>query len=257
MSSIETNNIKVPPPKPFRRRLSFKTKPSSTLESPANSTTFGSGFNSVRGSIRRFRRVSTTANGASSTPDSNQNVNNDPNLTQEQTTASSSTNVQSPTFPSFQRIREQTSRLKDINLTQKLAELTAAVQEMGNETVELGCLAKEAVVERLKKRKEEPSFNGLSSPHNLSSKNVAGINIFGAPLITAVRLTRIEKDINQIENDPYRYWLPAVMVRCIEFLDMYGLEEIGLYRIPGGMLTVARMKNIFDSGMYFKLFADL
>src|SRR6266496_1202933 len=101
MSSIETNNIKVPPPKPFRRRLSFRTKPSS--EAPTNSSsTLGNGFNSVRGSIRRFRRVSTTANGTSST---NQNVNNDPNLTQEQATASSSTSVQSPTFPSFQRFR--------------------------------------------------------------------------------------------------------------------------------------------------------
>ncbi|CAB4391742.1 RhoGAP-domain-containing protein [Rhizophagus irregularis] len=238
MSSSETNNIKVPPPKPFRRRLSFRTKPSS--ESPANSTnTLGNGFNSVRGSIRRLRRVSTTANSASNT---NQNVNNDPNSTQEQASTSSSTNLQSPTFPSFQRFREQTSRLKDINITQKIAEFTATVQEMGNETVELGCLAKEAVVERLKKKKEEPSSNGLS---NSNSKNVAGINIFGAPLITAVRLTRIEKDI---ENDPSRYWLPAVMVRCIEFLDIYGLEEIGLYRIPGSTLTVARMKNIFDSG---------
>ncbi|RGB44127.1 Rho GTPase activation protein [Rhizophagus diaphanus] len=237
MSSSETNNIKVPPPKPFRRRLSFRTKPSS--ESPANSTnTLGNGFNSVRGSIRRLRRVSTTANGVSNT---NQNVNNDPNSTQEQASTSSSTNLQSPTFPSFQRFREQTSRLKDINITQKIAEFTATVQEMGNETVELGCLAKEAVVERLKKKKEEPS-NGLS---NSNSKNIAGINIFGAPLITAVRLTRIEKDI---ENDPSRYWLPAVMVRCIEFLDIYGLEEIGLYRIPGSMLTVTRMKNIFDSG---------
>uniref|UniRef100_A0A1D1YNC8 Putative Rho-type GTPase-activating protein 2 n=1 Tax=Anthurium amnicola TaxID=1678845 RepID=A0A1D1YNC8_9ARAE len=241
MSSLETNNIKVPPPKPFRRRLSFRTKPSS--ETPTNSTsTLGNGLNSVRGSIRRFRRVSTTANNASST---NQNVDNDPNLTQEQVTTTSSTNAQPPAFPSFQRFREQTSRLKDINLTQKIAEFTATVQEMGSETVELGCLAKEAVVERLKKKKEEPSSNGLA---NSSPKNFAGTNIFGSPLTTAVRLTRIEKDINQIENDPYRYWLPAVMVRCFEFLDMYGLEEIGLYRIPGGTLTVTRMKNIFDSG---------
>jgi hypothetical protein len=139
MSSIETNNIKVPPPKPFRRRLSFRTKPSSSPEPSTNSAnTLGSGFNSVRGSIRRLRRVSTTANGTS-----NQEANNDPNLTQEQAATS-------PTFPSFQRFREQTSRLKEINLTQKIAEITAVV----NETVEIGNLAKEAVVERWKKRKE-------------------------------------------------------------------------------------------------------
>ncbi|CAI2176519.1 4715_t:CDS:2 [Funneliformis geosporum] len=224
MSSIETNITKVPPQKPFRRRLSFKTKSLSSPESDsAVSTTLGNGFNSVRGSIRRFRRVSNTLTGASSTPTLNQSDINDSNLTQqEQAQTSSSTNLQSPTFSSFQRLqtlasmaREQTSRLKDIDLT-------AAVQEMGSEIgkkgFELGSLAKEVVVERWKKRKE------------------------------AVKLTRIEKDINQIKNDPFRYWLPAIMVRCIEFLDKYGLEEVGLYRIPGSMLTVTRMRNIFNSG---------
>ncbi|CAI2175269.1 6087_t:CDS:2 [Funneliformis geosporum] len=253
MSSIETNITKVPPQKPFRRRLSFKTKSLSSPESDsAVSTTLGNGFNSVRGSIRRFRRVSNTLTGASSTPTLNQSDINDSNLTQqEQAQTSSSTNLQSPTFSSFQRLqtlasmaREQTSRLKDIDLT-------AAVQEMGSEIgkkgFELGSLAKEVVVERWKKRKEEPP-NELMSPINSKSDNITCMNIFGESLVIAVKLTRIEKDINQIKNDPFRYWLPAIMVRCIEFLDKYGLEEVGLYRIPGSMLTVTRMRNIFNSG---------
>ncbi|CAG8765948.1 16271_t:CDS:2, partial [Acaulospora morrowiae] len=47
---------------------------------------------------------------------------------------------------------------------------------------------------------------------------------------------------------PFRYWLPAVAVRCIEFLDKYGLEEIGIYRIPGIRTTELRIRDIFNSG---------
>ncbi|CAG8548030.1 2542_t:CDS:10 [Funneliformis mosseae] len=252
MSSIETNITKVPPQKPFRRRLSFKTKSLSSPESDsAGSTTLGSGFNTVRGSIRRFRRVSNTLNGTSSTPTLNHIDNNDTNSTQEQAKTSSSTNLQSPTFPSFQRLqtlasmaREQTSRFKDIDLTAAVQEMSS---EIGKKGVELGSLAKEVVVERWKKRKEELP-NEFTSPGNSKSDNVTCMNIFGESLATAVKLTRIEKDISQIKNDPSRYWLPAIMVRCIEFLDKYGLEEVGLYRIPGSTLTVTRMRNIFNSG---------
>ncbi|CAG8791595.1 18272_t:CDS:2, partial [Acaulospora morrowiae] len=117
--------------------------------------------------------------------------------------------------------REQTSRLKEINITQKRADLTAAVQEMGTELgkkgAEFGNMAKDAV-DRWKKRKEENPSTGPHL-HSGNSKGATDINIFGAPLKTAVILTRIEKDTKQIYKDPFRYWLPAVAVRCIEFLD--------------------------------------
>ncbi|RHZ51233.1 hypothetical protein Glove_481g89 [Diversispora epigaea] len=231
MSSIETNGNKTPPSKPLSRKLS---KPESVTYSDSVDTN-GSILNSVRGSIRRFRRTSGATAALNSNPDS----------------LSSNTHI--PTFP-FSRFqstianiaREQTSRLKDINISQKTADLTAIVQEMGTELgkkgVEFGSMTKDAV-DRWKKRKDFPSSSLTGS-----SKNVTGVKIFGAPLKTAVISTRIEKDIKQIQKDTSRYWLPTVIVRCIEFLDKYGLDEIGIYRIPGSVLTVSRIRGIFDSG---------
>ncbi|CAG8496702.1 649_t:CDS:2 [Diversispora eburnea] len=229
MSSIEINSNKTPPSKPLSRKLS---KPDSVTYSDSVDTN-GSILNSVRGSIRRFRRTSGATTALNSKPDP----------------LSSNTHI--PTFSRFQSTianiaREQTSRLKDINISQKTADLTAIVQEMGTELgkkgVEFGSMTKDAV-DKWKKRKDFPSSNFLES-----SKNVTGVKIFGAPLKTAVISTRIEKDIEQIQKDTSRYWLPTVIVRCIEFLDKYGLDEIGIYRIPGSVLTVSRIRSIFDYG---------
>ncbi|CAG8688983.1 13178_t:CDS:2 [Cetraspora pellucida] len=244
MSSIETNNGKgFPPAKPFRRRLSFRTKPT-----PVPEPISISGFNSVRGSIRRFRRVS----GSVSSAQTSSNSTTDP-----ATISQSTSNSQSPTFPSFPRLYNIASiarELREINLSQRTADLTAAVTEMGVEIgkkgVEFGSMAREVVVDRWKKRKEDPSSNsGLLNAKRFITRET----IFGAPLKIAVTLTRVEKDIKQSYKDPSRYWVPALVLRCIEFLDVNGLEEIGIYRIPGSVTAVQRMRNIFNSGLDLNL----
>ncbi|CAG8774018.1 12521_t:CDS:2, partial [Racocetra fulgida] len=167
-------------------------------------------------SIRRFRRVS----GSVSSAQTSSNSTTDP-----ATISQSTSNSQSPTLPSFPRLYNIASiarELKEINLSQKTADLTAAVTEMGVELgkkgVELGSLARDAVVDRWKKRKEDPSANnGLLNAKRFITRE----NIFGAPLKTAVTLTRVEKDMKQIYKDPSRYWVPAVVLRCIEFLDVH------------------------------------
>ncbi|CAG8676703.1 6466_t:CDS:2, partial [Dentiscutata heterogama] len=224
MSSIETNNGKgFPSAKQFRRRLSFRNKPT-----PVPEPISINGLNSVRGSIRRFRRVS----GSVSSAQTSSNSTTDPtNIDQ------STSNSQSPTFPSFPRLYNIASiarEFKEINLSQKTADLTAAVTEMGVELgkkgAELSSMAKDvvkdAVVDRWKKRKEDSSSNSILSTKRFISRE----NIFGAPLKTAVTLTRVEKDMKQIYKDPSRYWVPALVLRCIEFLDIHGLEEVGIYR---------------------------
>ncbi|CAG8661748.1 19602_t:CDS:2 [Gigaspora margarita] len=244
MSSIEANNGKgFPSAKPFRRRLSFRTKPT-----PVPEPISINGLNSVRGSIRRFRRVSGSVSSAQT---SSTSTTDSTNINQ------STSNSQSPTFPSFPRIYNIASiarELKDINISQKTADLTAAVTEMsvelGKKGAELSNMAKDAVVDRWKKRKEDSSSNNsLLNAKRFISKET----IFGAPLKIAVTLTRVEKDIKQIYKDPTRYWVPALVLRCIEFLDIYGLEEVGLYRIPGSMSTVQRMRGIFNSGLDLNL----
>lgn len=62
--------------------------------------------------------------------------------------------------------------------------------------------------------------------------------IFGIPLEVAVRLSKISATTG----------VPAVISRCIEYLDIMGVEEVGLYRVPGSTSNVARLKAMFDHG---------
>ncbi|KAL7749926.1 hypothetical protein RI367_004802 [Sorochytrium milnesiophthora] len=62
--------------------------------------------------------------------------------------------------------------------------------------------------------------------------------IFGSPLAEAVDNSRIDENCA----------LPAVVIRCIEYLDGRGLHEVGLYRISGSATAVAHLKAIFDQG---------
>lgn len=63
-------------------------------------------------------------------------------------------------------------------------------------------------------------------------------HIFGLPLEDAVRLSKISATTG----------VPAVISRCIEYLDIMGVEEVGLYRVPGSTSNVARLKAMFDHG---------
>lgn len=135
MSSVEDNSDKTPPSKPSSRKLF--TPESITCSDSENSN--GSILNSVRG---RFRRASSATTSNPDLPPSN---------------------THNPTFH-FSRLqstianiaREQTSRLKEMNISQKTADLTAIVQEMGTELGKkgagLGNMTKDAV-DRWKKRK--------------------------------------------------------------------------------------------------------
>ncbi|RKP36058.1 Rho GTPase activation protein, partial [Dimargaris cristalligena] len=47
--------------------------------------------------------------------------------------------------------------------------------------------------------------------------------VFGTEIAVAAEATQLDDGLP----------LPAVVIRCIEYLDDQGLYEIGLYRIPG------------------------
>ena len=65
-----------------------------------------------------------------------------------------------------------------------------------------------------------------------------GGRVFGLPLEDAVRISKISASTG----------VPAVVTRCIEYLDIMGIEEVGLYRVPGSTTSVNRLKAMFDSG---------
>ncbi|GJJ06425.1 hypothetical protein Clacol_000616 [Clathrus columnatus] len=53
------------------------------------------------------------------------------------------------------------------------------------------------------------------------------------------------------ENDPLATrMIPALIYRCVQHLYKWGLEEEGLFRIPGRAGHAARLRNDFDGGTY-------
>ncbi|KNE62229.1 hypothetical protein AMAG_07469 [Allomyces macrogynus ATCC 38327] len=68
--------------------------------------------------------------------------------------------------------------------------------------------------------------------------------VFGRPLQDAVEASMIDPSCP----------LPAVVIRCIEFLESHGMSEIGLYRIPGSTSAVSKLKGIYDAGLDLDLF---
>ncbi|KAI8993514.1 Rho GTPase activation protein [Pilobolus umbonatus] len=125
---------------------------------------------------------------------------------------------------------------------QKTLEINATVQEKLPEWKSRGALysnrAKETGIEWSRKGKEavdrwkkERSDSGVYRQSNENS-------IFGLPLHLAVNLTRVDTDD----------MIPAIFRRCIEYLNTYGIHEVGIYRIPGSTTTVNRLKGLFDHG---------
>ncbi|KAI9179897.1 hypothetical protein H9P43_005229 [Blastocladiella emersonii ATCC 22665] len=70
--------------------------------------------------------------------------------------------------------------------------------------------------------------------------------VFCAPLELAVAASQID------ETCP----LPAVVIRCIEYLEGRGMYEVGLYRIPGSTSTVTKLKGVYDHGVDLDLFLE-
>ncbi|KAL8281214.1 hypothetical protein RQP46_006248 [Phenoliferia psychrophenolica] len=80
---------------------------------------------------------------------------------------------------------------------------------------------------------------------------------FGVPLERVVEETRIplyedhyrKRDTDEVTGDEARRWLPAVAVRCFEYLEEWGKKEEGIYRVPGSSYQIAQLRALFDAGM--------
>ncbi|KAJ3414922.1 hypothetical protein HDV05_005871 [Chytridiales sp. JEL 0842] len=69
--------------------------------------------------------------------------------------------------------------------------------------------------------------------------------VFGVPLSTALERSRIEG----LEED-----IPAIVYRCIEYIEDRALDEVGIYRLSGSSTAVASLKNAFNVGGDHELF---
>ncbi|KAI1320282.1 hypothetical protein EDD11_001497 [Mortierella claussenii] len=86
------------------------------------------------------------------------------------------------------------------------------------------------------RKNSEPTFG---------AKGLTESPIFGASLDDAVRMSHIP-------NTPM---VPAVLFRCAEYLEVKGVDEVGLYRVPGSHANVQKLKKNFDSGKDYNLLA--
>ncbi|KAK9453205.1 hypothetical protein V1511DRAFT_513153 [Dipodascopsis uninucleata] len=67
------------------------------------------------------------------------------------------------------------------------------------------------------------------------------VRVFELPLKEATILSRMSSDV-----DDERYWVPSLVTICIDFIDQYGLQEEGLYRISGSVTGIEELKRAFS-----------
>ncbi|KAF9127847.1 hypothetical protein BGW39_005511 [Mortierella sp. 14UC] len=84
-----------------------------------------------------------------------------------------------------------------------------------------------------------------NSEPTLGAKGLPTTPLFGSSLEEAVRMSHI----------PGTPMVPAILVRCAEFLEAKGIDEVGLYRVPGSHASVQKLKLMFDSGKDHNLLA--
>ncbi|KAF2710434.1 hypothetical protein K504DRAFT_262002 [Pleomassaria siparia CBS 279.74] len=69
--------------------------------------------------------------------------------------------------------------------------------------------------------------------------------VIHTPLVDQTRLTRISHRLED-SKDKTEFWMPALPWRCIDYLNMRGCEEEGLYRVPGAAHQVKYYEQKFD-----------
>ncbi|PSN65422.1 hypothetical protein BS50DRAFT_496974 [Corynespora cassiicola Philippines] len=91
--------------------------------------------------------------------------------------------------------------------------------------------------------------------HSQIPKEPYQFKIINTPLIEQTRLTRIS---SRLENsrDKTEFWMPALPWRCIDYLNMKGCEEEGLYRVPGAAHAIKYYEQKFDQDRDVDLIAD-
>ncbi|KXS15164.1 RhoGAP-domain-containing protein [Gonapodya prolifera JEL478] len=93
--------------------------------------------------------------------------------------------------------------------------------------------AAERAHEKWKKEREE-----RERERELQEKPVFAGKIFGVTLQLAIERSRLSAEVD----------LPAVLIRCIQYVEDNGLTEEGLYRISASQSSVHRLKAEFDGG---------
>ncbi|KAI9700604.1 MAG: hypothetical protein M1820_006758 [Bogoriella megaspora] len=79
--------------------------------------------------------------------------------------------------------------------------------------------------------------------------------VINLPLVEQTRITRISKRLAD-SKDKTEFWMPALPWRCIDYLNMKGCEEEGLYRVPGSGPKIKHWQTRFDRELDINLFEE-
>ncbi|KAF1984601.1 Rho GTPase activation protein [Aulographum hederae CBS 113979] len=99
------------------------------------------------------------------------------------------------------------------------------------------------------------SRSGSSNERQLYPEDTYVCQVINLKLVEQTRRTRISKRL-QDSKDKTEYWMPALPWRCIDFLNMRGCEQEGLYRIPGSIREIKRWQMRFDTELDINLFDE-
>ncbi|KZS98430.1 RhoGAP-domain-containing protein [Sistotremastrum niveocremeum HHB9708] len=90
---------------------------------------------------------------------------------------------------------------------------------------------------------------------------MSGGLVFGRPLIECVRDTRYEGAVSSAQETGSFYvpslledrMIPSLIFRCVKHLQLWGIEEEGVFRISGRASHIQKLKAEFDSGADYDL----
>ncbi|KAH8883248.1 Rho GTPase activation protein [Thozetella sp. PMI_491] len=79
------------------------------------------------------------------------------------------------------------------------------------------------------------------------------LKVLNLPLIEQTRITRISKRL-ETSRDKTEFWMPSFPWRALDYLNYYGTELEGLYRIPGNGSEIRKWQRKFDEELDVDLF---
>ncbi|EXJ79192.1 hypothetical protein A1O3_08693 [Capronia epimyces CBS 606.96] len=97
--------------------------------------------------------------------------------------------------------------------------------------------------------------SGSSTERELVTDDNYTCTTINLPLVKQTRKTRIARRL-ELSKDKTEFWMPALPWRCIDYLNMNGAEEEGLYRIPGSGRDVKHWQRRFDNEYDINLFDE-
>jgi hypothetical protein len=140
-----------------------------------------------------------------------------------------SSRFQTPPAPPPQTpTRNETSSYPSIGNV--FSSFTSLATRVAHSTLEKASQGMEYVRERFEPIDEKPVESTVDTTESIGL-------IFGVEAGLATQRSRLHDALH----------LPAVFVRCVQFLDMHALETEGLYRTAGSLRQVQELKRKFDN----------